>query len=238
MGVAGRVAERPRLLNGATISGGIEQAPPLGGPRDLRTAQPARNSRQAMLTVKSPRRCTNSLVPSSRSTIRKVLACWPWSGGLFFSHQRDIGKFGPQPGRRDQRVCGYNPPRSRAGVRFWTTHKILSAINLHDLVASFQRELPHDGGELVEIHVALRTFTIHSPNLACLIVQETFSPLRSALGFRASRTRHGSQPISEGQLFQQRRTTSLFQAALTAIALIYHMTVYKLPQGRTRSSGC
>ena len=39
------------------------------------------------------------------------------------------------------------------------------------------------------------------------------------------------QPISEGQLFQQRRTTSLFQAALTTIALIYHMTVYKLRKG-------
>lgn len=43
--------------------------------------------------------------------------------------------------------------------------------------------------------------------------------------------RAGSQPISEGQLFQQRRTTSLFQAALTTIALIYHMTVYKLRKG-------
>ncbi|MBA4490771.1 ABC transporter permease [Paracoccus sp. S1E-3] len=32
-------------------------------------------------------------------------------------------------------------------------------------------------------------------------------------------------------MFQQRRTTNLFQAALTTIALIYHMTVYKLRKG-------
>jgi hypothetical protein len=31
-----------------------------------------------MFTVKSPRRCTNSLVPSSGSTIRKVLAVSAW----------------------------------------------------------------------------------------------------------------------------------------------------------------
>ena len=43
--------------------------------------------------------------------------------------------------------------------------------------------------------------------------------------------RAGSRTIGEGQLFQQRRTTNLFQAALTTIALIYHMTVYKLRKG-------
>ena len=31
-----------------------------------------------MLTVKSPRRCTNSLVPSRGSTIRKLVRLWPW----------------------------------------------------------------------------------------------------------------------------------------------------------------
>jgi hypothetical protein len=58
-----------------------------------------------MFTVKSPRRWTNSLVPSSGSTIRNSDRAFRMAFGLFFGHQQHIGKRLAQSGR-DQRIGG------------------------------------------------------------------------------------------------------------------------------------
>ena len=104
-----------------------------------------------MLTVKSPRRCTNSLVPSSGSTRKNTGACTPWLVGLLLGHHRDLGK-GRREAAGDDAVGELVGLGDRRGVGLGADREVVALVDREDRRARLEGEPAHGGDDTGIIH--------------------------------------------------------------------------------------
>ena len=79
-------------------------------------------------------------------------------GGLLFGYKHHIRESGAQP-VRDDLVRGFVGDGHGAFVRFGFDLEIIRAVNLHDLVARFDRQTAHHRYQLFIIH-NVATFSV------------------------------------------------------------------------------